>query len=548
MFENLATKYRVVFEGRKEPVFYGELYPARGEKSEEQWDLFHYARGMKREKDFDERCFKEYSNSYWADLRKLVQAVIEAAPRGKRIGLVAIPSSTKGKVNVVTSVARLVLGGGALACDDLTPHFVRTESKEKAHDGGTRSVAENVGTLAFEPPSTAQAYDVIIVVDDILTTGNSFIAADTVLRDAGFTGTIVNFAFARTTSTDAEEVFGRGVSTAFAAHSNAPIDALVLDLDQTLLDDPVLDEEYERDPYAYIHNHGGGSIPYSGYPGVSFIQRLGIPNAIVSNGRTKRLRAITTTWKLGPALIGREYERGELGRGELPENVFNAPRVECDDFSYSLSKPCPDGVQQAVRHLIPDEAKRATARIVGLGNTLEDMLAYRAAGVEPVLALWGVPEWLRPFAKQSWGAKHAFEDVQAFCDWCKNPVESKEDASDETLRSGETHLFDEEVRALPSISSLLNGWKAAGDADGKALEVAKITANKANVILERGGYLTPSVDGIRRVTEKGKELGIMEHMEEPRRPKPGQDLVPVVRYTERAEGPVKRLILESLRS
>ena len=50
------------------------------------------------------------------------------------------------------------------------------------------------------------------------------------------------------------------------------------------------------------------------------------------------------------------------------------------------------------------------------------------------------------------------------------------------------------------------------------------------------------------MTEKGRELGIMEHMEEPRRPKPGQGLVTVVRYTERAEGPVKRLILESLRS
>lgn len=78
--------------------------------------------------------------------------------------------------------------------------------------------------------------------------------------------------------------------------------------------------------------------------------------------------------------------------------------VQPDDYKDSpLYKPCPDGVRRAMRHLIPDEDQRKTARVAGLGNTLEDMIAYNAANVESCLASWGVPERLRGHAQVQWG-------------------------------------------------------------------------------------------------------------------------------------------------
>lgn len=548
MFENLATAYRVFFEGRKEPVFYGSLYPVHGEKDDDQWELFRYGRGLKGEKPYDKDCFGEYEDAYREDLRNLIKRVASAASQGARIGLVAIPSSTQGKVNTVTSIARQLLANNALGCDDLTSSLVRTKSKEKAHDGGSRAVAENVKTLAFRLPASAPTYDVIIVIDDILTSGRSFVAVDTVLRNAGFTGTIVNFAFTRTTSAEADAVFEQGVNGDAPVRRNAPIDALVLDLDQTLLDDPVLNDEFDRNPYEYLRTFGGKSFPYALYPHVAQLHSLDIPFAVLSNGGVKRIRAIVTRWKISEELFGKRLDQGELGGGELPHGVFGAPRVEQDGFRYSLSKPCPDGVEQAVRHLIPNEHQRVQARIVGLGNTLEDMLAYRAAGAEPVLALWGVPAWLRPLAQQSWGATRWFEDLDAFCAWCKNPVEPASASVSAAPVPVASALSDDELAALPSMSSLLNTWKAAGDADATAFTQAKMNAGKANAVLERGGYLTPLAEGARHVTEQGQELGIIEHLEKPRRPKPGQDMVPVIRYTKHAEGPIKRLILESIAS
>ena len=58
-----------------------------------------------------------------------------------------------------------------------------------------------------------------------------------------------------------------------------------------------------------------------------------------------------------------------------------------------------------------------SARIVGLGNTPEDMIAYRAAGLEPVLALWGVPTFARDYACAHWDQDHVFSSMTQFLNW-----------------------------------------------------------------------------------------------------------------------------------
>lgn len=418
--KSMAHLYNVMFEGREEPIFYGGFYPVHGQKDEAQWDLFRYVRGLKRETEYDEECYEEYKEQYEKDFFQLFEARLAA----DAIGIVVIPSSDKDKKNVLTEIVSstdevdlLVVGAY-----DLTESLKRVETKEKAHHGGSRSVEGSASTLAIAPD--VLRYDYILVLDDVVTSGKSFQAVDKLLRDAGFDGQIINFAFARTVSSEAELRFaqdrmGQLPDPRPNARNDGRIDAAVLDLDQTLLDDPVLDVAYEADPYR--------KMPYELYHDcckLADLRRSGIPYAIVSNGGRRRLRAVMTTWKVSEAVFGRRFERDEVGWQELPEGVFNAPRVE-GQHPYLLSKPCPDGVEQAVRHLVPDAEQASTARIIGLGNTIEDMIAYRAAGIEPALALWGVPTWLRSHARERWGAAHVFESLGDFTDWCKKQDPSR---------------------------------------------------------------------------------------------------------------------------
>lgn len=120
------------------------------------------------------------------------------------IGIVVIPSSDKDKKNVLTEIVSstdevdlLVVGAY-----DLTESLKRVETKEKAHHGGSRSVEDNASTLSLAPD--ALCYDLILVLDDVVTSGKSFQAVDKLLRGAGFDGQIINFAFARTVSAEAE--------------------------------------------------------------------------------------------------------------------------------------------------------------------------------------------------------------------------------------------------------------------------------------------------------------------------------------------------------
>ncbi len=59
------------------------------------------------------------------------------------------------------------------------------------------------------------------------------------------------------------------------------------------------------------------------------------------------------------------------------------------------------------------------ARIVGLGNTMEDIVAYRAAGIESALALWDVPDDFKEHARNAWGADRTFGSVAQFTQRCR---------------------------------------------------------------------------------------------------------------------------------
>lgn len=201
MYENMLNNYMIWFEGLTEPVFYKSFYPMGEKDTEWLWELFNYSQGLKLDKDGDGRKFNAYRQRYIDDLRELFNTVIKDMPSTQR-GVVAIPSSKARVVNRVTSLIREVLANNPRPFKDLTQVVYRCADKESAHVDGKRSFQDNIQTIDIKDTSMLNSCKVIVVIDDILTTGKSFKAMNWVLRNKGFEGQIVNFAFARTFPTE----------------------------------------------------------------------------------------------------------------------------------------------------------------------------------------------------------------------------------------------------------------------------------------------------------------------------------------------------------
>ena len=458
MFDHLLSDYRLFFEGMPAPVFYKSFYPM-GCETDGQWEMLRYAQGLKADKDPERHYFDKFFDTYKRDVRDLLADVSADFP-GRKVGVVAIPSSEAGNVNRVTKLLRCVLVWSDDQCADLTGCLVRCESKRGAHEGGSRSVAANVSTLRFDGAERLEDIDVLLVVDDILTSGKSFRAVDGIVRSAGFSGTIVNFAFSRTMPGVCIDEYVRfAYGERVAQRRCETFNSLVLDLDQTLVDDAAKDDDYEEGLWG-----GGGATrlcPYSFYSEAAGLTALGVPYAVISNRPKRELDAIFRDPSVSDALyhkgaceagiregdwwgarlelarltencLLRQCQVDRLHNRAIPtyyltaplsswhqpsaDNVFGPPRSN-DRYKKWIYKPNPEGVGEALGWLSREALEGGEAKAIGLGNTPEDMLAYKAAGITAALALWGVPSWCREHAAENWGADCAFESPSDFADW-----------------------------------------------------------------------------------------------------------------------------------
>lgn len=428
MYENLINNYEIMFEGIPEPIFYGRYYPMghkEGPQGEELWDLFNYGRGLKKDKDPFAELFKRFENEYETDLRALLNCVMQDTKGSKR-GVVVIPSSKRGNTNRVTELVRRTLASNPGPFADLTGNFVRSQKKDAAHEGGDRSIAGNARTLEVRPRGALLQFGTILVVDDIVTSGNSFRAADEVLRAAGFKGTIVNFAFSRTFPSDGAMLCleakrdERHIIYATGDYldeywGNHPVDGFVLDLDQTLIEDPVRDPAYEgvlwRDS-----GRQSASGPYGVYEGVADILGLHLPTAVLSNRPMSEIEHIIEDSRINDS----EYRYSAASIG-WPVKPFSFPTERNGGYTIRYYKPSSRGVKEAVEYLTPictPIAYGNSPRIIGVGNTKEDIFAYGEAGIGSALALWGVPDYLKDYAARNWGAAYVFSTPRDLVEWC----------------------------------------------------------------------------------------------------------------------------------
>lgn len=529
MFEKMLEKYQVRFEGMPEPVFYKYFYPIGHNYNDGLWDLFWRTRGLKRDAEHAEEKFAKYHDDYLRDLRELLNtAWIDTGGSEKKHGVAVVPSSDANITNRATELVRELVSSNPKAYVDLTCNVIRAQDKEKSHAGGKRSVASNANTLAVIDSGSVQSLDVIVVIDDVLTTGSSFCAINQVLRTAGFKGKLINFAFFYTRPSDSVEYYltydsdlgfdeipelkalrnpqankpnvsrpgwhvtlDDGTQKIFTGNATVkqkagyrrmqiesgafkviydpsivlgfqpdieitfsderdvrdnlknivyipPVEGIIFDLDQTLLDDAVREERYES------CGGNGMASPYQTYDGVRELMSLGIPFAIVSNRPEYQLANLLDSKNIKSNIFPIRQDdscsneernvtasfapcEGSVSPWKvfskpsaLPENVFSYAIVEFGEYKEKLYKPCPDSVLRALEYLRENIGNmNDDARIVGIGNTQEDIIAYNAAGIESILALWGIPDYLRGHAMQRWGADYAFDNVWEFIAWCE---------------------------------------------------------------------------------------------------------------------------------
>lgn len=427
MYERMMDAYQFLFEGLFSPVFYRTFYPT-GCRDDAQWAMLHYSWGLKIDKDPSKEDFARYEKEYDKDLRAVLNHVMKETPKRKR-GVIVIPSSNADVTNRVTELVRRVLASNPDPFEDLTKHLRRTETKAAAHAGGSRSLEDNVKTLSLSSQIRLTSFDVILVIDDIVTSGKSFQALCKFLRNAGFGGQIYNFAFARTmpgVCIDAykeyDPSFHRGKMP------SSKLEALIFDLDQTLLDSFIREMGFEDgswDGGKYPEFASSRKLgPYQVFEGIDELMRMKTPFAIVSNRSVRQLRELFKSKPLAEAIF---KNHSYISSGsKLPEEVFSYPLEEKEGYPVKCYKPCPAGVSNAIAWLSRRNSRKEDAlRIVGLGNTLEDMIAYRLAGIESALALWGVPEWCKQYACDNWGADYVFESVAEFAEWRKKQIRSQ---------------------------------------------------------------------------------------------------------------------------
>lgn len=491
-YNELLNKYNTKFEGVSNPVFYDVLYPTHRAKTHGDYPNPNYdynsditqnylkALGLKIKlnKDFDmniidvpekykysentseKELYNFFKNNYFYHnlFKNFIETIIKNNP-DKKIGVITIPSSKVNVKNGITFVVEEVisLGNYDNQIKDYTDKLYRIKKKEAAHDGGNRSIAVNLDTLKLEYVNDV---DIIVVVDDIVTTGNSFNAVNKMLIDSGFKGEIINYALFRSMSEVAHNNYNewqdkqKDIWNDGSNKKNGKIDGIIFDFDQTLVDTTKKNEDFENISRKFFEKDNCQILAatdvkndyinnfkkiYKVYDEkfMIYLQSKEIPFAILSNNSKIKVNLIYQMNSIFPYIYPNIEKDGKAEKYDiklymqkemflysslLPNNIFFPPKIDGKnhdgvDTNIPLTKPCEDGVINAINYLKNNFNLKDKSRIIGIGNTPEDIIAYHKAGIESVLGLWGVPDILKDYAANNWGADYVFNNFSDFSNW-----------------------------------------------------------------------------------------------------------------------------------
>lgn len=329
------------------------------------------------------------NRAYQTFTKYLKRAILAIAKnrQARKIGLAAAPRSSPLKMkNVARSIRQIIAElDKDYSCKvefvDLADMLYRNVIGESTHTSGARkSVGYHLSTISCNP-LTQKDLDLIIVIDDITTQGNTLLACKMVIRNAYPNIPVECLAVAKTSGNDENNskiVWENSVPKKWMPFfsNSRKYKALILDLDQTLIDSSIA-EPYRGRNWEMAFKLVPSFKEFAGMKEVfKIIRDLGIPVCIVTNSTKKYVEAVADYFDIPyKHIVDYQATRDpQTGRGR--------------------PKPDPVSMQIAMKLL-----NVSPTEVISVGDSTKDLFASRNAGIH---TFWGC----------TWGIsnKDIFED------------------------------------------------------------------------------------------------------------------------------------------
>lgn len=440
--DNFDANYSFVEEGLPLPIFYGELYNREQDMDFDVQKEFYLVKTkiqknnvVKSEVNQSDGKFKfDFTNE--TELNKLKQFIAKYQSKlrqfvkdpTKRICYIGIPSSESEIFNLPQYIAK------KLNVDNEVP-LVRIHSKQKTHVESTgkrqHSYQELTEGLSLENRDWG-IYDYIVLIDDVTTSGSSFRMVDKFLISHGVPeDKIVNYAFYKYQAVEKwENIKSLYQENSLNSKSEFSIDGVIWDFDETIINSRDRKVEVEQNLFngeGFNYNFFNKEVVYDMYKGLEdvfdFLANKAIPYTVVSNRyrlmiklfKQKLLREKVFPFEQKNGITFYYKEENKKGyRDYTHSDWLIKPRVK--SFGGYHTKPSCISVTDSIEQI---KKYSSGNRIIGIGNTKNDIIAYKAAGLETVLVTWGI--YYR--FGHDYGAAHVFHTPKQLLDFLeKNTV------------------------------------------------------------------------------------------------------------------------------
>lgn len=466
--EVLKTKDLHVHEETFAPIFYLRNYPLyHTDYSPDERRDYQYINGLKlanskffHDSDQHRRTLLNFFEAgglerYASDLVNVLNSSING-----KIILSSIPSSKIGKINIVTVIVEHVtklFPERFINGNNLFQKIADENTAHESEDNSNRGYMKHYNSWNHNIASPVDPNSVVIVIDDVLTTGSTFYAAHKHLSEIGYKK-IVNLAFGRTIPNILLRSYPNENQPQIQRKSTG-IDAIIFDLDQTIINSRHYEQlNFEKKgsyiPYNEIRRFYRENGFFQTYNGISemfqyFLYEREIPIMFVTN-RSKTMAqiflelnsrnifgfnfkmpvnpdkevepfSITVNNGKEQKIVNFQKNGDETSDGKAYVDVTEMPCLlsHSDAGTYNnngklfhLKKPSDNLVLKA-KKIFEDIYERNDIRIIGVGNTEYDIMAYNKAGIESILVNWGN----LGKSENTFYADYVFEDVESFTDF-----------------------------------------------------------------------------------------------------------------------------------
>ena len=436
--ESFDVTYSFVEEGLPLPIFYGELYNRETNMDFDMQKEFYLVKTKIQENNVfisevnqsDGKNKFDFTN--YSERNKLEQFIKQCQSKlrqfvkdpTKRICYIGIPSSESRIYNLPQYIAK------DLNVDNEVP-LVRKMSKQKTHVESTgkrqHSYQELTEGLELEHHDWG-TYDYIVLVDDVTTSGSSFRMVDKFLISHGVPiNKIVNYAFYKyQTVENWENIKSLYKAASLNSEPKFLIDGVVWDFDETIVNSRDRKVEVEQNLFngkGFNYNFYNKEVVYEMYTGLedvfNILANKSIPYTVVSNRyslmiklfKQKLLREKVFPFEQKNGITFYYKEENKKGyRDYTHSDWLIKPREK--SFGGYHTKPACFSVTDSIKQI---KQYSSGNRIIGIGNTKNDIIAYKAAGLETVLVTWGIHYRFG----RDYGADHVFHNPEQLLDFLK---------------------------------------------------------------------------------------------------------------------------------